>query len=148
MRAIILLATFALAAPGSSQAQGPNWIVDAAQKEKPPASDMPTGPKAYVGVWSAGKDGEGADVCRVTFNAPGVIGGYQLVATKACAKAVPRWDELYAWRLADNGDIVMADVTRTAVYVFHKLDDDAWATDGADWERLLLHRATKAGARK
>ncbi|MBO9559115.1 MAG: AprI/Inh family metalloprotease inhibitor [Caulobacter sp.] len=142
---IILLATLALAIPGLSQAQGPNWIVDAKHKAEPP---MPTGPKAYVGAWSVGKDGEGAHVCTVKFNAAGVIGGYQLVATKACAKAVPRWKELYAWRVADNGDIVMADATRKSVYVFHKLGADGWATKGGDRDRLLLQRATKVGVSK
>jgi hypothetical protein len=146
MRVIILLASLALAFPNLSQAQGPNWIVDAAHKAKP--SGAPTGSKAYVGAWSVGKDGEGADVCTVRFNATGVIGGFQLAAPKSCAKAVPRWNELYAWRVSDNSDIVMADATRKAVYVFHKLDDEAWATEGGDWERLLLQRAAKKGVGK
>jgi len=147
MRAIILLATLALAFPGPSQAQGPNWIVDAAHKAKPPDA-LPTGPKAFVGAWSVGKDGEGADVCTVRFNATGVIGGFQLVAPKSCAKAVPRWDQLYAWRVAKSGDIVMADATRKAVHVFHKLDADGWATEGDDGNRLLLQRAAKVGVSK
>jgi hypothetical protein len=151
MRAIILPATSLLAIGAlahPSQAQGPNWIVDAEHKAKPPVSDMPTGPKAYVGAWVVGKDGEGADVCTVRFNAPGVIGGFQLVAPKTCKDAVAHWDDLYAWRVQPNGDIVMADATRRAVYVFKKLDDEVWATEGADWDRLLLRRAPASRAKR
>ena len=146
MRPILLLAMLAAVSSAAS-------VHAAASKPaKPPpkaAGDaLPTGPKAYVGAWSVGKDGEGADVCTVKFNAAGVIGGFQLVAPKSCAKAVPRWDELYAWRVGQNGDIVMADATRRSVYVFHKLDDDVWATEGGGWERLLLQKATKVGVGK
>jgi len=143
MRPILLLAVLATVSSPASVHAAPSKPA----KPPPKAADdaLPTGPKAYVGAWSVGKDGEGADVCTVRFNAAGVIGGFQLVAPKACKDAVPRWDELYAWRVGQNGDIVMADATRRSVYVFHKLDDDVWATEGSDWERLLLQKATKVG---
>ena len=115
----------------------------AKRQAKPDDDALPTGPKAYVGSWIVGKDGEGADVCTVKFNAPGVIGGFQLIAPKTCKDAVTHWDDLYAWRLSPDGAIVMADATRRAVYVFRKLDPEVWATEGADWDRLLLRRAPK-----
>jgi hypothetical protein len=118
------------------------------QTKTPDDDALPTGPPAYVGAWIVGKDGEGAQVCTVRFNAPGVIGGFQLVAPPPCKKAVAHWDDLYAWRLSPDGAIVMADATRRAVYVFHKLDPEVWATEGSDWERLLLRRAPKLRAGK
>jgi hypothetical protein len=139
MRPILLLAVLATVSFAPLAHAAPSRPAKPAAK---PADDaLPTGPKAYVGAWSVGKDGEGADVCTVRFNAAGVIGGFQLVAPKACKDAVPRWEDLYAWRVGQNGDIVMADATRRSVYVFHKLDDDVWATEGGDWERLLLQKA-------
>ncbi|MEJ2817947.1 MULTISPECIES: AprI/Inh family metalloprotease inhibitor [unclassified Caulobacter] len=146
MRPILLLAVLATVSFAPSAHAAPFKPA----KPPPKAADdaLSSGPKAYVGAWSVGKDGEGADVCTVRFNAAGVIGGFQLVAPKACKDAVPRWDDLYAWRVGQNGDIVMADATRRSVYVFHKLDDDVWATEGSDWERLLLQKATKVGVGK
>ncbi len=138
MRPIVVLIILLAAVSGVAHA-APSKPAKPAAKAADDA--LPTGPKAYVGAWSVGKDGEGADVCTVRFNAAGVIGGFQLVATKACKDAVPRWEDLYAWRVGQNGDIVMADATRRSVYVFHKLDDDVWATEGSDWERLLLQKA-------
>ena len=116
----------------------------ARRKAKTPDDVLPAGPKAFVGAWTIGKDGEGAKVCTIQFNAAGVIGGFQLVAPKTCKGAVDRWDDLYAWRIVDGDAIVLADPTRRSVHVFHKLDSDGWATEGADWERLLLQRAPKA----
>jgi hypothetical protein len=162
MPRLLLLAALLTAVPILAQAEDPN-IVGAAKPStytagpdmaaqmaksrttKTPDDALPKGPKAYVGAWVVGKDGEGADVCTVKFNAAGVIGGYQLVAPKGCKDAVAHWDDLYAWRLGQNGDIVMADATRRAIYVFKKLDDEVWATEGADWDRLLLRRASKVG---
>lgn len=164
MRRIMLLAALATVIPVLAHAQGDPAVVGAAKSspyagiadrtgqmakarktKAPPADDMPRGPKAYVGPWVIGKDGEGADTCTVKFNAAGVIGGFQLVAPKTCKAVIARWDELYAWRVGADQDIVLADATRRAVLVFHKLDADAWATEGADWDRLLLQRASRVG---
>jgi hypothetical protein len=159
---IILLAALATAIPALAHAQNDPTVVGAAKpssyagaadlngqmaksRKTKTSDDMPKGPKAYVGAWVVGKDGEGADVCTVRFNAAGVIGGFQLVAPKSCKDAVAHWEDLYAWRVQANGDIVMADATRRGVYVFRKLDDEVWATEGADWDRLLLRRASKGG---
>ena len=165
MRGIILLAALATAIPALAHAQNAPAVVGPAKaspyaasagltdqmaktrktKTPTPSEDMPRGPKAYVGAWVVGKDGEGADVCAVRFNAAGVIGGFQLAAPKSCKSAMAHWDDLYAWRVQGNGDIVMADATRRGVYVFKKLDDGVWATEGGDWDRLLLRRASKGG---
>ena len=167
MRRIMLAAALATAIPALAQAQNDPRVAGAAKAspyagaadpsgamaktrntKSPPDDDMPKGPKAYVGAWVVGKDGEGADVCTVQFNADGVIGGFQLVAPKRCKGAVAHWDDLYAWRINADGAIVMADATRRAVYVFRKLDDEVWATEGADWDRLLLRRARKTQVRR
>lgn len=121
-----------------------------AKKRKPkpdPVSDLPSGPKAMVGTWVIGKDGEGASACTIRLNAPGVIGGFQLVAPKSCKDVLERWDDLYAWYIATDGDLVMADGLRQPVLVFHKLNDDFgdWATEGDTWDRLLLARASSVG---
>ena len=164
MRGIILLAALATAIPVFAHAQNDRTVAGAAKPspypgavdltgqmaktrktKTQPADDMPKGPKAYVGAWVVGKDGEGADVCTVRFNAAGVIGGFQLVAPKSCKGAVAHWADLYAWRVNPDGTIVMADATRRSMYVFKKLDDEVWATEGGDWDRLLLRRAGKVG---
>jgi len=160
----MLLAALATVIPVLAHAQGDPAVVGAARPstyagtadrigqmakarktKTPPADDMPKGPKAYVGSWVIGKDGEGADTCTVKFNAAGGIGGFQLVAPKACKGVIARWDELYAWRVGADDDIVLADAIRRAVLVFHKLDADGWTTEGADWDRLLLQRAGRTG---
>ncbi len=162
MRTLVLLAALATAIPALARAQNDPTVVGAAKpssyagaadlngqmaksRETKTSDDMPKGPKAYLGAWVVGKDGEGADVCTVRFNAAGVIGGFQLVAPKSCKGAVEHWDDLYAWRIGPGGEIVMADATRRSMYVFKKLDDEVWATEGADWDRLLLRRASKVG---
>jgi len=131
--------------PYAGTADRTGRMAKARKTKTSPADDMPRGPKAYVGSWVLGKDGEGADTCIVKFNAPGVIGGFQLVAPETCKAVIARWDELYAWRVGADQDIVLADATRRAVLVFHKLDADGWATEGADWDRLLLQRASRVG---
>ena len=160
MRRIVLLGVLATAIPALAHAQDDPKVVGAARPspyagaadltgqmaksrktKTPPTDDMPKGPKAYVGSWVVGKDGEGADVCTVKFNAAGVSGGFQLVAPKSCKGAVAHWDDLYAWRIGPGGEIVMADATRRGVHVFKKLDEGLWATEGGDWDRLLLQRA-------
>ncbi|EJL27067.1 hypothetical protein PMI01_03981 [Caulobacter sp. AP07] len=164
MRRIALLAALATAVAVSAHAQNAPAVVGAAKPspyagaadltgqmaktrktKTPPGDAMPKGPKAFVGSWVVGKDGEGASTCTVRFNAAGVIGGYQLVAPKRCKGAVPHWDDLYAWRIGPGGEIVMADATRRGVLVFKKLNDQAWATEGGDWDRLLLRRASTVG---
>ncbi|KRA59618.1 hypothetical protein ASD79_13285 [Caulobacter sp. Root655] len=164
MHRIALLAVLATVIPVLAHARDDPTVVGAAKpspyagaadltgqmaktrKTKTPPSDaMPKGPKAFVGSWVVGKDGEGASTCTVRFNAAGVIGGYQLVASKRCKGAVPHWDDLYAWRIGPGGEIVMADATRHGVLVFKKLNDQVWATEGGDWDRLLLRRARAVG---
>lgn len=164
MRRIMLLAALATVIPVLAHARSGPAVVGAARPspfpgaadrtgqmtkarktKTPPADDMPRGPKAYVGSWVIGKDGEGADTCTVKFNAAGVIGGFQLAAPKRCKGVIARWDELYAWRVSAGDDIVLADAARRAVLVFHRLDADGWATEGADWDRLLLQRASRVG---
>jgi len=153
MRRILLLAALAAAIPAlarADQAIRPAARVQtgaAAKASKPrpgPTSDLPSGPKAVVGTWVMAHDGEGAAICRLRLDAPGVIGGFRLVAPKACKAVLDRWDELYAWYVASDGDLVMANVTRETVLRFHKLGHDDWAT-GDDEDRLLLERASKVG---
>jgi hypothetical protein len=147
MLRIVLLVALATAIPVLAHAQSHPAAVG---KAKPPAraataDDMPKGPKAFVGAWVIGQDGEGADTCTVRFNAAGVIGGFQLVAPKTCKGVIAHWDDLYAWRIGANDDIVLADAMRRAMLVFHKLDADVWATEGGNWDRLLLQRESRVG---
>jgi len=104
------------------------------------AAGAPAAPKAFTGAWYLGRDGEGADTCRVRLNAAPVIGGFQLVAAKACAKVTPRAADLYAWYVNPEGAVVMADPTRRAVLVLKPLVKGVWATEGGDFDRLLLQR--------
>ena len=41
---------------------------------------LPSGPKAFVGSWRIGHDGEGSQTRVPALNAAGVIGGYQVRA--------------------------------------------------------------------
>lgn len=158
----LLLAAMIAAVPGLAQAQSDKSIRSAAKpaayaqppdmtsamarkRNAKPVSDLPSGPKALVGAWVIGKDGEGASTCTIRLNAPGVIGGFQLAAPKSCKDVLERWDDLYAWYIATDGDLVMADGLRQPVLVFHKRNDGDWATEGDTWDRLLLARTSKVG---
>ena len=163
MPRMLLLAVLIAAVPALVQAQPDKSIRAAAKpaasappgdltgaaakkrKSKPdPVSDLPSGPKAVVGSWVMAHDGEGAANCRLRLDAPGVIGGFRLVAPKTCKAVLDGWDELYAWYVTTDGDLVMANVTRETVLRFRRLGDGDWAT-GDDDDRLLLIRASKVG---
>lgn len=131
--------------PYAEAAKLPGQMAGTRKTKAPPSDEMPKGLKAFIGSWVVGKDGEGADVCTLRFNAAGVIGGYQLVVPKSCRGVVAHWDELFAWRVDPQGEIVLADATRRGLFVFRKLDDTVWATQGGDWDRLLLRRARGVG---
>ena len=162
MPRMLLLAALIAAVPALAQAQPDKPVQTAAKsavyaqpskmtgaiakkRKAKPVSDLPSGPKALVGAWVIGKDGEGASACTIRLNAPGVIGGFQLAAPKSCKAVLDRWDDLYAWYIATDGDLVMADGLRQPGLVFHKLNDGDWATEGDTWDRLLLARASSVG---
>ena len=52
----------------------------------------------------------------------------------------PRAEDLYAWYVNPQGAVVMADPTRRAVLVLKPLVKGVWATEGGDFDRLLLQR--------
>jgi len=126
-RALLLVGALALAGPGEAKPAGHG-------------DKLPSGPKAFVGTWRMGHDGEGATTCVIRFDASGVIGGFRLEPSKHCRGAVDRYDDLYAWRLNPAGELVLADPTRQGVYRLHRIAEGIWATEGADDERYLLQR--------
>ena len=104
------------------------------------ASDLPSGPKRFVGSWQMGHEGEGSDFCTIRLDADGAIGGAKLVVPKACKGVVDRWDDLYAWYVNPvSGELVMADATRHGVYHFHRIDQGIWASEGSDDTRYLIY---------
>lgn len=85
-------------------------------------------PKAMLGRWDFGRDGEGAPSCTVTLNPEPVIGGYRLTAAKACARVTPRAGDLYAWYVNTAGELVFADPVRKAVVRLSQ-GDGVWSSD-------------------
>jgi hypothetical protein len=112
------------------------------------ASDMPEGPKRFVGAWQIGHDGEGSNFCTINLDAAGVIGGAALRVPRACAKIVDRWDELYAWYVTPQNRLIFSDATRRAVYRFERLDPGVWASEGGDFERYLIYYKPPARPRR
>ncbi len=130
----MVLCALALAGPGQA-------------KSGPPGDKSLSRAMAFAGAWRVGYDGEGAKTCVIRLSTAVVIGGYQVVAPKSCRGAIDRYDELYAWRLNPQGELVLADPTRQGVYRFHRITKGVWATDGADDERYLLQPAPKKARR-
>ncbi len=126
----MLIGALALAGPGLTKAA-------------PPGDRAPSRPMAFVGAWRVGYDGEGAMTCVIRLNAAVVIGGYQVVAPKSCRGAIERYDELYAWRLNPQGELVLADPARHGIYRFHQITKGVWATDGPDDQRYLMQPVPK-----
>ena len=100
---------------------------------------LPQGPKRFTGAWSMGHDGEGARTCVINLDPQGVIGGARLRVPARCKGIVDRWDELYAWYVNPDGQLVMADATRKSIYRFRRLDPGLWASEGGDFERYLIY---------
>ena len=126
----MVIGALALAGPGQA-------------KSGPPGDKSLARAMAFVGAWNVGYDGEGASTCVIRLNAAAVIGGYQVIAPKSCRGAVERYDELYAWRLNGQGELVLADPARKGIYRFHQITKGVWATDGADDQRYLLQQVSK-----
>lgn len=90
-----------------------------------------TGKSDILGNWII-SDEAGAKTCRVTFSAEATIGGYVIEVDPACAAAFPVMDEVAAWRLYENWQIVLADATRKELIRFSTPDDTYLAEPATD----------------
>lgn len=129
-----LAAVIALAQPLASEAAA-----------KPPPSQITVAETPLVGTWRIGRDGEGAMTCAIYLRAPAVIGGHEVKTAKICVDAIDRADDISAWYLNPDGDLVLADPLRKPVYRFHRLEGGIWATEGDDVDRVLLRPASQVG---
>lgn len=77
-------------------------------------------------------DQPGTKTCRVSFSAEATIGGYVIDVDPACAATFPVMDEVAAWRLYENWQIVLADVTRRELIRFTTPDDSYVAAPETD----------------
>lgn len=115
------------------------------RKTKPGPGGLTAAEAPLVGTWRIGKDGEGAMTCAIHLRSPAVIGGHEVKVAKTCAGAVDRADDLSAWYVNTEGRLALSDPLRKQVYLFHRLGDGTWATEGGDFDRVLLTRANQVG---
>ncbi|MBM3519991.1 MAG: hypothetical protein FJX63_04360 [Alphaproteobacteria bacterium] len=94
----------------------------------------PTSPemvKEFSGKWQV-QDAEAARTCDVVLDGESAIGGYAIDVAADCAKAFPVMDEIAAWRLYENGEIVFADFTRKERLRFFTPDDSYVSVEEVD----------------
>lgn len=113
-RLALAIAVIATSLAGSTAAQSAEPI-DIATLDEAGQGDI-------LGAWII-SDQAGAKTCRVTFGSEATIGGYVIEVDPACATAFPVMDEVAAWRLYENWQIVLADATRKELIRFSTPDD-------------------------
>ena len=77
-------------------------------------------------------DQSGGRTCHVTLSKESAIGGYAIEIDPACASTFPVMDEVAAWRLYENWEIVLADATRKERIRFITPDESYIATPETD----------------
>lgn len=99
-----------------------------AEEAAPPSPAMI---KDYAGKWQV-TDADAMRTCAVTLGTGSTIGGNVIEIPPDCAKTFPVMDEVAAWRLYENGDIVFADATRKQRLRFYTPDDSYIAVEEID----------------
>lgn len=103
-------------------------------------------PEAYAvslqGEWDLWQDVEGGRVCPITLSATPLIGGYAVRADAKCVAQLPLEGEVYAWFIADNEQLVLADATRKALARMVPNQDGTFYLDrsGTGFESVVLSR--------
>ena len=106
-------------------------------------AQVPAAPKAMLGSWVIAQDGEGSSTCTLDLKAHQVIGGYELSVPARCKRAVQEADDLYAWRMNGEAELVLADATRKPVLVFRRDASGAWSTPEEAGIPYLLSRPSR-----
>lgn len=101
-------------------------IASTARAQTPEPIDIATldetGRGDILGNWII-SDQAGSKTCPVALDAAPTIGGYVIDIDPTCAAAFPVMDEVAAWRLYENWQIVLADATRKELIRFTTPDD-------------------------
>ena len=94
------------------------------------------GPGAFLGKWDFSGDTEGTAACVVEFRQPTVIGGYQIVYPRSCARVWSRMGDVASWRPAPGHALAFADAVRHTMLSFYPTgggDFIARTDDGAGY---------------
>jgi hypothetical protein len=86
----------------------------------------------FLGDWSIQNE-NGSKACKVTLSQEVTIGGLVIDVDADCAKVFPVMDEVVAWRLYEDWQIVLVDATRKSLIRFSTPDNTYIAdpeTDG------------------
>lgn len=106
-------------------------------QDAPPAT--PETIKDYAGQWQV-QDAEATKTCNVTLASEEAIGGYVIIAAESCGGTFPVMDEIAAWRMYENGDIVFADAARKERLRFFTPDDNYISVEDIDGIVRLVPR--------
>lgn len=85
----------------------------------------------YAGKWQI-QDAGGAKSCDLTLTTGEAIGGYVIEIAETCGETFPVMNEIAAWRMFENGDIVFADATRKERLRFYTPDDSYISVEEVD----------------
>ena len=107
-----------------------------AQEAAPGGPDMV---KDYAGLWQV-QDETGTKTCNVKLATDDTIGGQAIDIAEGCARTFPVMDEIAAWRIYENGDIVFADATRRERLRFYTPDETYVAVTEIDGIVRLVPR--------
>jgi hypothetical protein len=98
-------------------------------QDAPPATEDTI--NDYAGPWQI-QDAEAGRTCDISLGTTKVIGGYAVEITQSCSVTFPVMKEIAAWRMFENGDIVLADATRRERLRFFAPDDTYISVEDVD----------------
>ena len=93
--------------------------------------------EGFFGPWRV-QNADGSKTCDVKLSREETIGGMVIDVAPDCAKAFPVMDEVAAWRLYENFEIVFADATRKELIRFVTPDESYVATPEVDGIATIL----------
>ncbi|MGE0241124.1 MAG: AprI/Inh family metalloprotease inhibitor [Parvibaculaceae bacterium] len=76
----------------------------------------------FLGDWSI-QNGDGSKACKVILSREVTIGGLVIDIDPDCPEAFPVMDEVVAWRLYEDWQIVLVDATRKSLIRFSTPDN-------------------------
>ena len=85
----------------------------------------------FLGDWSIQNE-DGSKACKVTLSREATIGGLAIDVDPDCAKVFPVMDEVVAWRLYEDWQIVLVDATRKLLIRFSTPDNTYVAAPETD----------------
>lgn len=85
----------------------------------------------FLGDWSI-QNGDASKSCKVTLSREVTIGGLMIDVDPQCGKVFPVMNDVAAWRLYEDWQIVLADATRKSLIRFSTPDNAYVADPGTD----------------